>query len=141
MMLRRALLAVLLLTVIITTPVKAQQAREVFGKNRIQYRQFDWVYLSGENFDVYYYDARKGVAQNALEFLEAEFDRITDLIGYPPYFKTKVFLYNSLADLRQSNVGLNRTVYTVNGETEFIKPYVEIANPGTAQEFKEELLF
>jgi len=118
-----------------------QYLPEVFGKNRIQYRQFNWQYLSSENFDVYYYDARKAVAQNALEFLEAEFDRITDLIGYPPYFKTKVFLYNSLADLRQSNVGLNRTVFTVNGETEFIKPYVEVANVGTAQEFKEELLY
>jgi Tol biopolymer transport system component len=121
--------------------VNAQYLPETFGKNRIQYRQFNWQYLSSENFDVYYYDARKGVAQNSIEFLEAEFDRITDLIGYPPYFKTKVFLYNSLADLRQSNVGLNRTVYTANGETEFIKPYVEVANVGTAQEFKEELLF
>ena len=65
MMLRRVIFAVLLLTVI-TARVQAQQAREVFGKNRIQYRQFDWVYLSGENFDVYYYDARKGVAQEAL---------------------------------------------------------------------------
>ncbi|HMF70274.1 MAG TPA: hypothetical protein VK616_02305, partial [Flavitalea sp.] len=119
----------------------AQYIPEVFGKNRIQYRQFNWQYLSSENFDVYYYDARKAVAQNSLEFLEAEFDRITDLIGYPPYFKTKVFLYNSLADLRQSNVGLNRTVFTANGETEFIKPYVEVANVGTAQEFKDELLF
>jgi Tol biopolymer transport system component len=117
-----------------------QYLPEVFGKNRIQYRQFNWQYLSSDNFDVYYYDGRKAVAQNSLEFLEAEFDRITDLIGYPPYFKTKVFLYNSLADLRQSNVGLNRTVYTANGETEFIKPYVEVANVGTAQEFKEELL-
>ena len=119
----------------------AQQSREVFGKNRIQYRQFDWVYLSGENFDVYYYDARKVVAQEALEYLEGEFDRITDLIGYPPYFKTKVFIYNSLSDLRQSNVGLNHNVFNVGGETEFIKPYVEVAHLGTAQEFKDELLY
>jgi hypothetical protein len=120
---------------------QAQQSREVFGKNRIQYRQFDWLYLSGENFDVYYYDARRAVAQEALEYLESEFDRITDLIGYPPYFKTKVFLYNSLSDLRQSNVGLNNNVFNVGGETEFIKPYVEVAHLGTAQEFKDELLF
>ncbi|MEJ1241237.1 translocation protein TolB [Chryseolinea sp. T2] len=120
---------------------QGQQSREVFGKNRIQYRQFDWLYLSGENFDVYYYDARRQVAQEALEYLESEFDRITDLIGYPPYFKTKVFLYNSLSDLRQSNVGLNHNVFNVGGETEFIKPYVEVAHMGTAQEFKDELLF
>jgi hypothetical protein len=141
MALRRGIFATLALILVFSVKVSAQYNQETFGKNRIQYRQFNWQYLSGDNFDVYYYDARKAVAQNALEFLEAEFDRITDLIGYPPYFKTKVFLYNSLADLRQSNVGLNRTVFTVNGETEFIKPYVEVANLGTAQDFKEELLF
>ncbi len=141
MNLRSGLLLILTLIVLCSPQVKAQQSREVFGKNRIQYRQFDWVYLSGENFDVYYYDARKGVATEALEYLEGEFDRITDLIGYPPYFKTKVFLYNSLSDLRQSNVGLNHNVFNVGGETEFIKPYVEVAHMGTAQEFKDELLF
>jgi Tol biopolymer transport system component len=140
MALKSVFLPALALIFLATLEVSAQYTPEVFGKNRIQYRQFKWQYLSSENFDVYYYDARKAVAQNALEFLETEFDRITDLIGYPPYFKTKVFLYNSLGDLRQSNVGLNRTVYTANGETEFIKPYVEVANEGTAQEFKAELL-
>jgi hypothetical protein len=137
----RVILLALTLVAFAFSESDAQQAREVFGKNRIQYRQFDWLYLSGENFDVYYYDGRKGVASEALQFLESEFDRITDLIGYPPYFKTKVFLYNSLTDLRQSNVGLNHTIFNVGGETEFIKPYVEVAFLGTAQEFKEELLF
>jgi hypothetical protein len=141
MNLRSGILLPLTLLFLGSTSLFAQQSREVFGKNRIQYRQFDWVYLSGENFDVYYYDARKTMATEALEFLEGEFDRITDLIGYPPYFKTKVFIYNSLSDLRQSNVGLNHNVFNVGGETEFIKPYVEVAHLGTAQEFKDELLY
>src|SRR5690348_317222 len=134
MMLRRGFLVGFALISLTVLEASAQQAREVFGKNRIQYRQFDWVYLSGENFDVYYYDARKAVAQESLEFLEAEFDRITDMIDFPPYFKTKVFIYNSLTDLRQSNMGLNRNVHKIGGETEFIKPYVEVAHMGTAQE-------
>jgi hypothetical protein len=119
----------------------AQRANEVFGKNRIQYRSFEWLYLSGENFDVYYYDGRRAVAAQALEYLESEFDRLTDLIGYAPYYKTRIFLYNSLADQRQSNVGLNRTEYTVNGEVEFVKPYIEVSYVGTTQEFKQELMF
>src|ERR1044072_4920466 len=141
MNLRSGILTAFVFLLLGSSMLYGQQSREVFGKNRIQYRQFDWVYLSGENFDVYYYDARKAMAQEALEFLEGEFDRITDLIGYPPYFKTKVFLYNSLSDLRQSNVGLNHNFHNVGGETEFIKPYVEVAHMGTAQEFKDELLF
>lgn len=118
----------------------AQQSREAFGKNRMQYRQFNWQYLSGENFDIYYYDGRMDIARQALEYIEGEFDRVTDLIGYPPYFKTKVYLYSSLSDLRQSNVGLNQNTFRVGGETEFIKPYVEVAYTGTGQEFKDELL-
>lgn len=119
----------------------AQRASEVFGKNRIQYRNFEWLYLSGENFDVYYYDGRRGIATEALEYLESEFDRVTDMIGYAPYFKTRVFLYNSLADQMQSNVGLNRNEFNISGEIEYIKPYVEVAHLGTGQEFKQELLF
>ncbi|MEK6782105.1 MAG: translocation protein TolB [Bacteroidota bacterium] len=118
-----------------------QQTREVFGKNRIQYRQFNWQYISSENFDLYYYDERRKVATEAIQYLEGEFDRVTDLIGYPPYLKTKVFLYNSITDLQQSNIGLNNTQYNVGGETEFIKPIVEIAHPGNLDEFKEELIY
>lgn len=141
----RALVRIFILFIIISlvslTTTQAQRANEVFGKNRIQYRSFEWLYLSGENFDVYYYDGRRAIATEALEYLESEFDRITDLIGYAPYFKTRVFLYNSLADQRQSNVGLNRNQYAANGELEFIKPYIEVSHVGTGQEFKQELLF
>src|SRR6187549_2754862 len=87
------------LALITCLDAQAQRSKEEFGKNRIQFRQFDWQYLSGENFDVYYYDARKGVAQEALEFLESEFDRITDqidsrLILRPRFFcTTRLLIY------------------------------------------------
>jgi len=132
---------VLILFIFLSLSSLAQQAREVFGRNRIQYKKFDWQYLSSENFDVYYYDNRRKVAQEAIQYLEGEFDRITDLIGYPPYLKTKVFLYNSVTEKQQSNVGLSEAMFHVGGETEFIQPYVEIAHPGNLDEFKEELLY
>src|ERR1041385_4873994 len=134
-------LAGVALLIFLFTGASAQRAYETFGRNRIQYKEFDWKYLSSENFDLYYYGERKKPSQEALQYLESEFDRITDLLGYSPYQKTKVFLYNSVTDLQQSNVGLNYSRYSVSGETEFIKPYVEIAHPGNLEEFKEELVF
>lgn len=130
-----------LVAIICFNEARAQHASERFGKNRVQYKQFRWNYLSSENFDVYFYDDRKRVAQEALEYLEKEFDRITDLIGFYPYQKTKVFLYNSVADLQQSNMGLNKQQFSAGGETDFVKPYVEVAHPGTVEEFKEELIY
>ncbi len=131
----------LLIIIFFIASAKGQKAQETFGKNRVQYKQFDWKYVSSENFDVYYYEERKKIATDALQFLELEFDRVTDLIGSSPYLKTKVFLYNSITDLQQSNVGLNHSKYSVSGETEFIKPYVEIAHPGNLGQFKEELIY
>jgi len=138
---RMCRLAGILILVFSFSGIEAQHASETFGRNRIQYKGFDWKYLSSENFDVYFYGERKKLAQEALQYMESEFDRITDLLGFYPYQKTKVFLYNSIVDLQQSNVGLNHTRYSVSGETEFVKPYVEIAHPGNLEEFKDELVF
>ncbi len=135
------LLAVFVVVLLSLSTGRAQHAMDTYGKNRVQYRDFNWQYISSENFDVYYYDERRKVATEAIQYLETEFDRITDLIGYPPYLKTKVFLYNSVTDLQQSNMGINGQQFTVGGQTEFIKPYVEIAHPGTLDEFKEELVY
>ncbi len=133
--------AVLIFSLICFLPGRAQRAYETFGKNRVQYRTFNWQYVSSDNFDVYYYDERRRIATEATQYLESEFDRITDLIGYPPYLKTKVFLYNSVTDLQQSNMGIIGQQFSVGGQTEFIKPYVEIAHPGTLDEFREELIY
>ncbi len=141
MMKRTIQLAGVLFLLFLFTDTNAQRAYETFGRNRIQYKEFDWKYLSSENFDVYFYGERRKLAQEALQYMESEFDRITDLLGFYPYQKTKVFLYNSITDLQQSNVGLNDNRFSVSGETQFIKPYVEIAHPGNLDEFKEELVF
>ena len=118
-----------------------QQSRDVFGQSRIQYKNFEWRFYSSENFDVYFYDNGQKSARFAVDYLEEEFERVTDLLGYVPYNKTRIFLYNSVVDLQQSNVGLSKTFFSVGGQTNFVKPQVEIAHPGTNFKFKEELLY
>ena len=125
---------------LIYAPSYGQQAREQFGKNRIQYKTFDWRYYSSENFDIYFYENGQDNAKEIVGFVEEEFERITEIIGHTPYFKTKIFLYNSITDLQQSNVGVSDKVFTVGGQTNFSKSYVEIANTGTVTSMKEELV-
>ncbi len=109
-------------------PVRAQLAPEPFGKNRIQYKKFDWEFISTQNFNVYYYKGGKASAQLTADYAEKELKRITSLIGYFPYSKTTLILYNSVADLRQSNIGLNDDSYQTGGETLFMKNKIEIFN-------------
>lgn len=121
--------------------VSAQHYSTSFGQNRIQYKRFDWYYYSTNNFDIYYYPGGKEYAVEAIDFLEDEFVELTDQLGYAPYNKTKIFIYNSIHDLQQSNVGIDGAVYTIGGRTDFVKLQLEVAYPGQAHQFKEDLLY
>lgn len=117
----------------------SQQHRKEFGQNRVQYKTFDWLVYSTDNYDIHYYFLGEEYAQLALDYLDEEFDQITDLLGYAPFSKTKIFLYNSPIDLKQSNIGVDGNTFTIAGQTNFVKLQVEIAYPGDIVEFKEEL--
>lgn len=131
---------ILLLLLFFPILLFGQNAQEKFGKNRLQHKDFDWKYYSSRNFDVFYYQGGKDLALEATKYLENQFDRLTDLIGYHPYSKTKVIIYNSIADLEQSNIGLNHNPFALGGETIFQKPIIEVAFTGTMSGFKDELV-
>ncbi|MEQ9303126.1 MAG: translocation protein TolB [Marinoscillum sp.] len=130
-------LSLLLLTVV---GAFAQYYHTPYGHNRIQYKRFDWYYYSTNNFEVYYYPGGQEYAKEALQYLEEEFVSLTDILGYAPYTKTKIFIYNSLQDLQQSNMGIGGEVFTIGGKTDFVKLQVELAYPGKADEFKKQIM-
>ncbi|PIQ47234.1 MAG: hypothetical protein COW03_16230 [Cytophagales bacterium CG12_big_fil_rev_8_21_14_0_65_40_12] len=119
----------------------AQVYREEFGKNRIQYKYFNWQFLESNNFEVYYYDGGKDLASKTIEYLESDFSRITEAMGYFPYSKTRIFLYNSIVDKQQSNVGIRGLDFTIGGQTNFIKAQVEVAFSGDFTAYKSDLIY
>lgn len=136
---RGFLISIFLICVTALTGV-AQYYHTPFGHNRIQYKRFDWYLYSTNNFEVYYYPGGHEYAREALKFLEKEFVDLTDILGYAPYTKTKIFIYNSVQDLQQSNIGIGGDVFTIGGKTDFVKLQVELAYPGQANQFREEII-
>ncbi|MEP1258773.1 MAG: biopolymer transporter Tol, partial [Algoriphagus sp.] len=119
----------------------AQFDQERFGKNRIQHKQFEWYYYSSNNFEVYYYDRGGANAKMAIDYLESEFNRITQMIGYVAYTKPKIYIYNSPEELLQSNVNLNKEEYNEQGQTNFNRLLAEIAYKGEVDQFKEDIIY
>ena len=138
---KRALGALaLLLPLLLAGPARAQTAQEPFGRVRIQYKDFHWQQLSTQNFIVMYYDGGEPSARRAVEYAEKELQRITALIGYYPYSKTTLMFYNSVGDLRQSNIGLGNDHQVNGGETQLARmSKVQIAFTGQETEFKRVL--
>lgn len=116
-----------------------QMTLREFGQNRVQYKPFDWFYVSTRNFDVYYYRDGYQNALNAIELAENSFQRITEVIGYYPYSKTKVYLFNSTADVYQSNLGIHHTNYAVGKITVSSKSQVQVVYTGSTTTFRKEL--
>lgn len=130
-----------LLLISLPGSVIAQFDQERFGKNRIQHKNMDWYFFSSNNFEVYYYDNGQNNARMAIDYLESEFDRITQLIGFVAYTKPKIFIYNSRQEMLQSNLNLNKDDYTVDGQTYFSKLLAEVPFTGSWESFKEELVY
>lgn len=120
---------------------RAQFDQERFGKNRIQHKNIEWYYFSSNNFEVYYYDGGVNNARMAIDYLENEFDRLTQMIGYVAYTKPKIFIYNSQEEILQSNLNLNKDEYTVDGQTFFSRLLGEVAFAGTWEQFKKDLIY
>ncbi|MBN3582918.1 biopolymer transporter Tol [Algoriphagus aestuarii] len=121
--------------------VLGQFDQDRFGKNRVQHQQFEWYYYTSNNFEVYYYDRGGANAKMAIEFLESEFDRLTQMIGYVAYTKPKIYIYNSPEELLQSNLNLNKQELFEEGQTDFNRLIAEISYKGEVDKFKEDLLY
>lgn len=114
--------------------------QEPFGKNRIQYRPFKWQVLTSQNFEVYFYEGGQKTATLAIQLAETDFDRITEILGYSPFSRTKVFIYTSTQDLNQSNVGLNLSSEREIKEENLAKSRIEIAYSGNSASFRKDLI-
>ena len=119
----------------------SQAHRVQFGKNRVQYKSFDWQYYHSAHFEIYFYQGGKDLAKKSIEYLEAEFSRLTEMIGYPPFAKSRIFIYSSISDKQQSNVGIKGKDFTIGGQTNFVKPQREIAYSGDYSSFRKKLIF
>jgi hypothetical protein len=137
--LTRILFSILILLAV--HPAFSQFDKERFGKSRVQHQNIEWYQYTSNNFEVFYYDGGMNNARMAIDYLEKEFDRLTQQIGYVAYTKPKIFIYNSAEERLQSNVNLNKDQFTIDGQKFFSRLIGEVAFTGTWEQFKKDLIY
>jgi len=89
-----------------------------FGKNRVQHQDFNWNWLRGEKYDVYYYPTSKELAQYAYFKAPQYIAEIERLLNYTSNHKLQIIVYNTQADFRESNFAFdNEDFYNQGGIT------------------------
>lgn len=115
-------------------------SQETFGKNRIQHKTFKWKIFRTTNFEIYHYQGGANLAKLTAQYAESEFDKITDVLGWTPYSRVKIFLYNSPAELEQSNMGLSTLDNLDDQKLDLAQSRVEVAYTGNQIGFRKKLV-
>jgi hypothetical protein len=103
-------LLIVLLTIIGPSSVVAQfyQGSNMdFGKNRVQFRDFEWFYYPTNNFEVYYYQGGEDLAQYVLVSADRNVKDIQKFFDFQLEDKVQILSYSKQSEFRQSNIGIN----------------------------------
>lgn len=117
--------------------VSAQET--YFGKNKVQYRDFDWNYIQSRHFDVHFYGESYPVAKFTADVLESSYVEISDELQYRIQKRIPVFLYNSHNDFQQTNIINELLPEGVGGFTEAFKNRIVIPFTGSYEDLRHVL--
>jgi len=75
-----------------------------YGKNRVQYNEFTWTYHRYEQYDVFFYKGGKPAAEKAGVMAQRHLNQMQRLLDQPLDQRLRILVFNSLTDLKQSNL-------------------------------------
>ena len=94
-----AVIAAIATTLVVPPPVAGQ-----FGKNKIQYRDFDWRIYHSPHFDVYFYEAERPLLQKVVSFAESAYDELSRRFDYQIEEATPLIFYKTHSEFEQNNI-------------------------------------
>lgn len=112
-----------------------------FGKNRVQYTQFDWRFIQSDHFDVYYYDAKNYyLAEFTAKSLEAAYTQLSHDFRHELNDRISVIIYDSHTDFSQTNVvPLPVDAQGIGGVTDKYKNRITIPFMGNYGDYRQIL--
>ncbi len=136
-------LVVLCILVLVSPGAHAQfynGSNMTFGKNRVQFTEFNWSYYKFSDYDTYFYKNGKKLAQFAARYAQEQVPVMENKIESTLNKRIQFIVFNTLTDLKQSNIGLmTESSYNTGGITHIIGSRVFLYFNGNHVQFKEQI--
>lgn len=107
-----------------------------FGRNKVQYTNFDWHVLKTEHFDIYYYPEMKDLAERGAFFAEEAYKELEVKFNHSLTSRTPLIFYSSHLHFEQTNTTGGFIPEGVGGFFEFLKGRVVIPSDGSVAAFR-----
>jgi hypothetical protein len=125
----------LLLLFVIFANSPELMAQVYFGKNKVQYTDFDWQVLRTEHFRIYFYPEEEIVAKIAARIAEDSYIQLASRFKHEIYKSIPLIIYSSPNYFSQTNVISILMPESVAGFTEYMKGRVVIPFNGSYSDF------
>ncbi|MFA5834917.1 MAG: biopolymer transporter Tol [Bacteroidota bacterium] len=107
-----------------------------FGKNKVQYKPFNWSFIQTSHFDIYFYDGGASIANFAAFAAESAYTSISNTMRYQLNNRIAIMVYNSHNDFQQTNVVGEYLEEGIGGVTELFKNRVVLPFEGNYRQFR-----
>jgi Tol biopolymer transport system component len=107
-----------------------------FGKNKVQYTNFQWQVLTTDHFSVYFYPEEKEIAEVAANYAEESYKFLENKFNHHLDKKLPLVIYSSSNYFEQTNVTPTLLPENVAGFTEFFKGRMVIPFDGSYFSFR-----
>ena len=100
---------------LISFSLTAQVNTVEFGKNRIQYKKFNWKFYQSPNFNTYFNQGGLELGKYVTQVAEQELPGIEKDVEYSLQRQVNIVVYNSYNDYRTTNIGLGNDFMNAGG--------------------------
>ncbi len=113
-----------------------------FGKNRVQYFDYYWSYYRFDDFDCYFNEYGRDLAQFTADYATKKIDEIEGYFDYSLEKRMIFVIYNKNNEYRQSNIGLvtfDEESYNTGGFSRIIKNKVMLYYEGDHVSYQKQI--
>ncbi len=113
-----------------------------FGKNRVQYYDYYWSYYRFDDFDCYFNEYGRDIAQFTADYALKKLDEMEDYFDYNLEKRLIFVIYNKNNEYRQSNIGLvtfDEESYNTGGFSRIIKNKVMLYYEGDHVAYEKQI--
>jgi Tol biopolymer transport system component len=131
---RPRLVAILVVLLLLPSIVLGQAG--IFGKNKVQYKKFDYYYIQSDHFDVYFTSDGEYLAEFTADVAESALVSISRNFHYQITNRIPIIVYNSHNDFQQTNAVQEYLEEGIGGVTELFKNRIILPFDGSYRQFR-----
>jgi WD40 repeat protein len=113
-----------------------------FGKNKVQYFDYFWSYYRFDDFDCYFNEYGRDLAEYTADYAMKKLEEIEDFFDYTLDKRLIFIIYNKNAESKQSNIGLvtsDEENYNTGGFSRIIKNKVMLYYEGDHEAYNKQV--